>query len=307
MTVGNNSSNSSTRSIKDSLRGSIVALVTPMLADGSIDYEALAGLLDWHAASGTAGVVAVGTTGESATLHVEEHLEVIGFCVERLAGRIPLIAGTGANSTQEAIELTGGAARLGADACLLVTPYYNRPTQRGLFEHFRAIAEAVDVAQILYNVPSRTAVDMSNETTLRLAALDRIVGIKDATGDVDRGRRLIQAAPADFAVYSGDDGTAAELILAGASGNISVTANVVPQRVAAVCASALAGDAERTHALNSELAALNEALFVEANPMPVKYALAKLGKIREGIRLPMTWTEGEAAAVVDAALAALDS
>ncbi|MEO1079633.1 MAG: 4-hydroxy-tetrahydrodipicolinate synthase [Pseudomonadota bacterium] len=305
--MGDTSSNSGTRSIKESLRGSIVALVTPMLADGSIDYEALAELLDWHAEAGTAGIVAVGTTGESATLHVEEHLQVIGFCVERLAGRIPLIAGTGANSTQEAIELTGGAASLGADACLLVTPYYNRPTQRGLFEHFRAIAEAVDVAQILYNVPSRTAVDMSNETTLRLAALNRIVGIKDATGDVARGRALLSEAPGDFAVYSGDDGTAAELILAGASGNISVTANVVPERVAAVCRSALDGDVQRTHELNGELAALNDALFVEANPMPVKYALAKLGKIRAGIRLPMTWTEGEAAAVVDAALAALTS
>jgi 4-hydroxy-tetrahydrodipicolinate synthase len=285
------------------IRGSIVALVTPMHGDGSIDWPALDALLDWHVAAGTAAVVAVGTTGESATLGVEEHLQFITHCVRSLDGRIPLIAGTGANSTEEAIELSRGAAGAGADACLLVTPYYNRPTQRGLFEHFRAIAEAVDIAQLLYNVPSRTAVDMDNATTLRLAEIENIVGIKDATGDLQRGRELLAAVPQGFAVYSGDDATAVELILAGAQGNISVTANVLPERLAEVCAAALAGDADRARALNAGLAQINRALFVEANPMPVKYAMERLGRIRKGIRLPLTWPEGEAAAVIDAALA----
>jgi 4-hydroxy-tetrahydrodipicolinate synthase len=287
------------------IKGSLVALVTPMNGDGSVDYEALASLLEWHCAAGTAAIVAVGTTGESATLDVSEHLEVIRRCVTQLQGRIPVIAGTGANSTQEAIVLTAGAARLGADACLQVTPYYNRPTQRGLFEHFTAIADAVDIPLILYNVPSRTAVNLDNATTIRLAAHDRILGIKDETGDLALGRELIAGVPEGFAVYSGDDGTAAELILAGAQGNVSVTANVVPERVAQVCASALDGDAELTRRLNGELEALNRALFVEANPMPVKYALARMERIPAGIRLPLTWTEGEAAAVVDAALAEL--
>lgn len=284
------------------IRGSIVAIVTPMRGDGAIDYDSLSSLLDWHHASGTAAVVAVGTTGESATLDVEEHLAVIEHCVAHLAGRMPVIAGTGANSTLEAIELTARAAAAGVDACLLVTPYYNRPTQRGLFEHFRAVAEAVAIPQILYNVPSRTAVDMSTETTLRLAELDLITGIKDATGDLERGRALIEAAPADFAVYSGDDATATQLMLSGAAGNISVTANVMPERMAALCAAALAGDRARAVELDESLAALNRALFVEANPMPVKYALARLGRIQQGIRLPLTWPEGDAAATVDAAL-----
>jgi 4-hydroxy-tetrahydrodipicolinate synthase len=274
-----------------------------MHGDGSIDWEALRGLLDWHVESGTAAVVAVGTTGESATLDVKEHLAVVDFCVRQLHGRLPLIAGTGANSTREAIELTQGAASVGADACLLVTPYYNRPSQRGLYEHFRAIAAAVNVPQLLYNVPSRTAVDMSNETTLRLAAIDNIVGIKDATGDLERGRQLLAQIPEGFAVYSGDDATAARLILAGASGNISVTANVVPALVAELCAAALAGDATRVEALDKRLGPLNAALFVEANPMPVKYALQRLGRMQGGIRLPLTLPEGEAAATVAAALA----
>lgn len=287
------------------IKGSIVALVTPMHGDGSIDWTALEGLLDWHVAAGTAAVVAVGTTGESATLNVKEHLEFITHCVRHLAGRIPLIAGTGANATDEAIELSRGAAGAGAHACLLVTPYYNRPSQRGLYEHFRAIAEAVDVAQVLYNVPSRTAVDLDNATALRLAEIDNIVGIKDATGDLERGRALIADAPEGFAVYSGDDGTATELILAGAQGNISVTANVVPERVAAVCAAALEGDTGRARTLAADLAQLNEALFVEANPMPVKYALARLGRMQQGIRLPLTWPEGDVAATIDTALTSL--
>lgn len=285
------------------IRGSLVALVTPMLVDGRIDFAALRSLLDWHVAAGTAAVVAVGTTGESATLDVHEHLEVIGACREHLAGRIPLIAGTGANSTQEAIELTRRAADLDVDACLLVTPYYNRPTQRGLYEHFRTVAEAVRIPQILYNVPSRTAVDLDNATTLRLAEIDNIVGIKDATGDLVRGRELIAAAPPGFAVYTGDDGTAVEFLLAGGDGNISVTANVAPEQVATVCRLALAGDEGAARGANDRLAALNAALFVEANPMPVKYALAALGRIQSGIRLPLTLPEGEAAATIDAALA----
>ena len=284
------------------ITGSIVALVTPMRADGRIDWSALDGLLDWHCASGTAAVVAVGTSGESATLDVREHLEVVDRCVRRLAGRCALIAGTGANSTREAIELTRGAAGAGADACLLVTPYYNKPSQRGLYQHYCAIAEAVAIPQILYNVPGRTAVDLSNETALRLAQVANIVGIKDATGDVPRGAELIAAAPADFAVYSGDDATATELMLAGAVGNVSVTANVVPERMARVCALAMAGDALAARAENETLAELNRALFVEANPMPVKYALAQMGRIDQGIRLPLTWPEGDAAATIEAAL-----
>ncbi|MEM7692457.1 MAG: 4-hydroxy-tetrahydrodipicolinate synthase, partial [Pseudomonadota bacterium] len=239
------------------ITGSIVALVTPMHADGSIDWESLDGLLDWHLSCGTAAIGAVGTTGESATLDVSEHLSVIKHCVEKLAGRLPVIAGTGANSTREALELTEKAAELGADACLLVTPYYNRPNQRGLFEHYKAVAEAVSVPQILYNVPGRTAVDLGNDTTLRLAEIDNIVAIKDATGDLDRGRQLIGKAPSDFAVYSGDDDSAVELILAGAKGNVSVTANVVPKALADVCAVALSGETERARELNAALKPLN--------------------------------------------------
>lgn len=286
------------------IKGSIVALVTPMHSDGSIDYASLEGLLSWHVAAGTAAVVAVGTTGESATLDVDEHLAFITHCVKYLEGRFPVIAGTGANSTREAIELTRGAASVGVDACLLVTPYYNRPSQRGLYAHFRAIAEAVDVPQILYNVPSRTAVDMSNETTLKLASVPNIIGIKDATGDLQRGRELLARAPDDFAVYSGDDGTAARLILAGAAGNISVTANVAPERMSALCRAALAGDEVRVKQLDAELADLTAALFVEANPMPVKYALARMQHMPAGIRLPLTLPEGDSAAGIDAALRA---
>ncbi|MEM1403279.1 MAG: 4-hydroxy-tetrahydrodipicolinate synthase [Pseudomonadota bacterium] len=285
------------------ITGSIVALVTPMNPDGSLDWEALRELLDWHVSSGTAAIVAVGTTGESATLDVDEHLQVVRFCVEHLSGRIPVIAGTGANSTSEAIHLTQGAASAGANACLLVTPYYNRPSQRGLYAHYRAVAEAVDVPQILYNVPSRTAVDLTNETALALAEVDGIVGIKDATGDLDRARELIDRRPEGFAVYSGDDATACGLMLLGGDGNISVTANVAPATVAALCAAALSRQEERAKALDASLGGLNEALFVEANPMPVKYALAKMARIGAGIRLPLLLPEGDAAAIVDAALA----
>jgi 4-hydroxy-tetrahydrodipicolinate synthase len=274
-----------------------------MHGDGSLDWGALDGLLEWHLAAGTAAIVAVGTTGESATLDPEEHVAVVRHCVSRLQGRMPVIAGTGSNSTQEAIDLSREAAAAGADACLLVTPYYNRPSQRGLTRHYEAIAAAVSIPQILYNVPSRTAVDLQNATALALAEVEGIVGIKDATGDLGRGRELIEGAPEGFAVYSGDDGTAAALMLAGGRGNVSVTANLVPERMAALCRAALAGDRETTERLDGELAALNKALFVEANPMPIKYALARIGRMGPGIRLPLVALEGDSAAAVDAALA----
>jgi 4-hydroxy-tetrahydrodipicolinate synthase len=270
------------------ITGSIVALVTPMHADGNIDWGTLERLLDMHLEAGTAAIGAVGTTGESATLNVSEHCEVIRFCVRHSAGRIPIVAGTGSNSTREAIELSEAAAGAGADACLLVTPYYNRPTQRGLYEHFKAIAEAVAIPQILYNVPGRTAVDMSNDTVVRLAELDNIIGIKDATGDVARGRELIQRCGEVIAIYSGDDATAMELMLAGGRGNISVTANVAPALMAELCALALAGERARAAVINARLAPLNQALFLEPNPIPVKWALYRRGLIGEGIRLPLT-------------------
>lgn len=270
------------------ITGSIVALVTPMHADGSVDWDALKRLLDLHIESGTAAIGAVGTTGESATLSVPEHCEVIAFCVKHCAGRIPVVAGTGSNSTREAIELTEAAADAGADACLLVTPYYNRPTQRGLYEHFRAIAEAVAVPQILYNVPGRTAVDMTNETVQRLADLEQVVGIKDATGDVERGRDLVARCGDAIAIYSGDDPTAMELMLSGGHGNISVTANVAPRAMAELCRLALAGDRAGAETINTRLTPLNTALFLEANPIPVKWALSRQGLVGEGIRLPLT-------------------
>lgn len=270
------------------ITGSIVALVTPMHIDGSIDWEKLELILNMHIEAGTDAIVAVGTTGESATLSTPEHCEVIKYCVKAVRSRIPIIAGTGSNSTREAIELTAAAADAGAQACLLVTPYYNKPTQRGMYEHFKAIAEAVDVANILYNVPGRTSVDMDNDTTLELATIGNIIGIKDATGDLQRGRDLIARAPEGFAVYSGDDPTAMELILAGGHGNISVTANIAPAAVANLCRLAAAGDRPGAEAVNQSLGPLNEALFLEANPIPVKWAMQQRGLIEAGIRLPMT-------------------
>jgi 4-hydroxy-tetrahydrodipicolinate synthase len=261
------------------ITGSIVALVTPMHADGSLDWGSLERLLDMHIAAGTSAIGAVGTTGESATLSVPEHLEVIKYCVKYVAGRIPVIAGTGANSTREAIELTTSAARNGADACLLVTPYYNRPSQRGLYEHFKAVAAAVTIPQILYNVPGRTAVDMDNDTVVRLAELDNIVGIKDATGDLSRVPDFKARCPADFAIYSGDDPTAMELILAGGHGNVSVTANIAPRQLAELCSLALAGDRQQASLINERLSGLNRALFLEANPIPVKWAMQQRGLI----------------------------
>jgi 4-hydroxy-tetrahydrodipicolinate synthase len=270
------------------ITGSMVALVTPMTAQGAIDWPALADLVEWHIAEGTSAIVAVGTTGESATLDVAEHCEVIKRIVAQCRGRIPVIAGTGANSTREAIELTAAARDAGADACLLVTPYYNKPTQEGLYLHYKAIAEAVAIPQILYNVPGRTACDMQNATVERLVGVPNIVGIKDATGDVARGRDLIARCGSDFAVYSGDDATAVELMLAGGKGDISVTANVAPKAMSELCAAALRGDAATARAINERLMPLHEKLFVEANPIPVKWALHEQGRIDTGIRLPLT-------------------
>ncbi len=284
------------------ITGSIVALVTPMHPDGSVDWPSLERLLDRHREAGTDAIGAVGTTGESATLSVPEHCEVIRRCVDHLAGSMPVIAGTGANATREAIELTAAAADAGAAACLLVTPYYNKPTQRGLYEHYRSIAQAVSIPQILYNVPGRTAVDMSNETVARLAEMEQVVGIKDATGDLERGRELIELVGDGIAVYSGDDATAMELILAGARGNISVTANVAPAMVANVCRLALAGDRAAAVRENARLDSLNSALFLESNPIPVKWALHRLGLIEPGIRLPLTWLDEAHAGSLTAAM-----
>ncbi|AXF24887.1 4-hydroxy-tetrahydrodipicolinate synthase [Burkholderia pyrrocinia] len=270
------------------IRGSIVALVTPMHDDGSLDLPALRALVDWHVASGTAALVAVGTTGESPTVSVDEHLRVIAACVEHAAGRIPVIAGSGANSTAEAIELTVRAKALGARASLQVVPYYNKPTQEGLYRHFARIAEAVDLPVILYNVPGRTVADLGHDTVLRLAHVPGVVGIKDATGDLERGMRLLRAAPPGFSVYSGDDATAPLLMLMGGSGNISVTANVMPRAMAGLCDAALAGDAATVRAMQLALIELHRALFTEANPIPVKWLLARMGKLRGGIRLPLT-------------------
>ncbi len=270
------------------LTGSLVAIVTPMQADGALDLPRFRSLIDWHIAEGTDALVVVGTTGESPTVDVDEHCLLIETAVKHSAGRVPVIAGTGANSTKEAIELTRFAKDVGANYSLSVVPYYNKPSQEGLYLHFKAIAEAVDLPMILYNVPGRTVADMATETTLRLAHVPGIVGIKDATGNLDRGADLLRRKPADFAVYSGDDGTALAYILLGASGDISVTANVAPRAMHEMCAAALAGDAKKAIALNQRLIPLHQKLFVEANPIPVKWALARMGLIGEGIRLPLT-------------------
>ncbi len=271
------------------VRGSIVALVTPMDADGAIDDAALARLVDFHVAAGTAAIVAVGTTGESATLDEAEHCAVITRCVQLAAGRIPIIAGTGANATAEAIRLTRCAQQAGADAALLVTPYYNKPTQAGLIAHYRAVAEAVAIPQILYNVPSRTACDMLPETAAALAAVPNIVGLKDATGDLDRLRQLRALCGPDFALYSGDDATGCEFMLCGGDGVISVTSNVAPASMRQMCEAALAGDRNTAVALDGRLGALHHALFVESNPIPVKWAMVEMGLAQPGIRLPLTW------------------
>jgi 4-hydroxy-tetrahydrodipicolinate synthase len=269
------------------ITGSVVALVTPMHPDGAVDHDALVALVERQVAAGTAAIVSVGTTGESATLSVAEHTEVVRRTVEAAAGRVPVVAGTGANSTTEAIHLTEAARAAGADAALLVTPYYNKPPQEGLYRHFRAVAEAVDLPQILYNVPGRTACDLLPATVARLAEVPGIVGLKEALGDLDRVRELVALGLPDFALYSGDDATARASILAGFHGDISVTANLAPGAMAAMCAAALAGDGEEAARIDADLAGLHRALFVEPNPIPVKWALAELGLAPDGIRLPL--------------------
>ena len=269
------------------ITGSIVALVTPMRADGAVDHEALERLVERTIVAGTSAIVSVGTTGESSTLSVPEHTEVIRRTIDAAAGRVPIIAGTGANNTGEAIHLTRAAQQAGADAALLVTPYYNKPPQEGLYRHFRAVAEAVDLPQILYNVPGRTACDMLPSTVERLAEVPNIVGLKEALGDLDRVRDLVALGLTDFALYSGDDATARAGMLEGFHGDISVTANVVPEAMARMCAAAIAGDGETAAAVDADIAGLHRALFVEPNPIPVKWALAELGLIDGRIRLPL--------------------
>jgi 4-hydroxy-tetrahydrodipicolinate synthase len=269
------------------IKGSIVAIVTPMQEDGSLDKDGLKNLIDWHIAEGTDAIVIVGTTGESATVSVDEHCELIRLAVEHCAGRIPVIAGAGANSTAEAIRLTRFAKEAGADATLQVVPYYNRPTQEGMFRHFSAIAAAVDLPIILYNVPGRTVADMSNETIVRLSQVPNIVGVKDATGNIGRGIALLKDVPKSFAVYSGDDPTAMALMFCGGAGNISVTANVAPRAMHDLCEAAMAGDIARAVAINNTVLDLHAKLFVEPNPVPVKWALAEMGRMPAGLRLPL--------------------
>ena len=285
-------------------QGSIVALVTPMQADGAIDEDSLQRLVDFHVENNSDALVSVGTTGESATLDEDEHCHVMRRTVEMAAGRIPVIAGTGANSTREAIDLTRCAMEAGADACLLVTPYYNKPTQEGLYRHHRAIAEAVPIPQILYNVPGRTACDMLPDTVERLAPIENIVGIKEATGDLARARELLDRCGDRLAIYSGDDATAMELMLMGGRGNVSVTANVAPADMHALCVAALAGDRDTAATINSRIDVLHHVLFVESNPIPVKWALHEMGLIPDGIRLPLTQLDASHHEVVRQALVA---
>ena len=270
------------------IRGSIVALITPMQDDGSVDYPALRKLIDWHIAEGTDCIGVVGTTGESPTVSVEEHCEIIRVAVEQAAGRRPIMAGCGANSTKEAIELARFAKAVGADCQLQVVPYYNKPTQEGQFQHFKAIAEAVDLPVVLYNVPGRSVADMQHETVLRLAQVPGIVGIKEATGNIERAQWLIKEAPADFAIYSGDDPTAVALMLCGGHGNVSVTANIAPRLMHELCLAAMAGDVKRAMEIQFKLLLLHKTLFIESNPIPVKWAVARMGHCQQTLRLPLT-------------------
>ncbi|MBN4050619.1 4-hydroxy-tetrahydrodipicolinate synthase [Gammaproteobacteria bacterium AH-315-M22] len=283
-------------------QGSMVALVTPMADDGAVDYSSLQALVEWHVQAGTNAIVAVGTTGESATLDETEHCDVIRHVVQYVDGRIPVIAGTGANSTREAIDLSRCAQQVGADACLLVTPYYNKPTQEGLYQHHKLIAESVAIPQILYNVPGRTACDMLPETIARLAKIDNIVGVKEATGDLSRLDQIRLLTGNDFAIYSGDDETGTAFMLQGGNGVISVTNNVAPEAMAAMCKAALAGDIAEAEKIDQSLSALHKELFIESNPIPVKWALHRMGKIASGIRLPMTSLDKKFHAVVETAL-----
>jgi len=282
--------------------GSIVALVTPMQDDGSVDYAALRRLIDWHIAEGTDCIGVVGTTGESPTVTVEEHCEIIRVAVEHAKGRVPIMAGTGANSTAEAIELSRFALQVGADCSLSVVPYYNKPSQEGIYRHFAAIAEAVDLPMVLYNVPSRTVADLQVETTLRLAGLPGIIGIKEASGDIGRASWLIRSAPAGFSIYSGDDQSAVALMLLGGHGNVSVTANVAPRAMHELCYAALAGDAQRAAALHLKLMPLHDHLFVEASPAPAKWAMARLGLCGAALRLPITPLTAQGQQMVEQAM-----
>lgn len=284
------------------IKGSIVAIVTPMLADGSLDLPSFCALIDFHIEQGTDAIVVVGTTGESPTVDLAEHELLIATAVQHAAKRIPIIAGTGANSTKEAIELATFAKKAGADASLTVVPYYNKPTQEGLYQHFKAIAAAVDMPHILYNVPGRTVADMHNDTVLRLAQIPNIVGIKDATGNIERGSDLLARAPKDFAIYSGDDASTLALMLLGAHGTISVTANVAPKLMHEMCAAALANDVLIARAINFKLLALHRHLFVEANPIPVKWAVARMGMMQNTLRLPLTPLSNAAHAQVEQAM-----
>ncbi len=288
--------------IKARLKGSITALVTPMKADGSVDFEALDKLINWQIQEGTHALVAVGTTGESATLSMQEHCDVIDFFVRTVAGRVPVIAGTGANNTAEAIYLTAYAKKACADAALLVVPYYNKPTQEGIYQHYKAIATAVDMPQILYNVPGRTVVDMAEETVARLTAFDNIVAIKDATGNLARGESLIERVGDKMVVLSGDDATALELVRRGAKGNISVTANIAPHAMSQIFELALQQKFDEAMLIHEGIEHLHKDLFVESSPQPAKYALHKMGKIDKGIRLPLVWLSYEAQKIIDDAL-----
>ena len=280
------------------IQGSIVALVTPMYENGAIDKESLEKLVKYHIDQGTDALVAVGTTGESATLSENEHCEVIKTVVDYVSGRIPVIAGTGSNSTIEAINLTHKAQQAGADACLIVTPYYNKPTQEGLYLHYKAIAEAVDIPQILYNVPGRTACDMLPETIGRLSKLTNIIGVKEATGDLTRVKKIRDLAGEDFAIYTGDDATSVEFCLLGGNGSITVTGNVAPRLVHEMIMAAITGDKETALAIDEKLADLHKNLFIQSNPIPVKWAVAEMGLMRQGIRLPLTWLTEDCFATV---------
>ena len=286
------------------IRGSIVALATPMHEDGSVDYPALRRLIDWHIAEGTDCIGVVGTTGESPTVNVDEHCEIIRVSVEQAAARVPIMAGCGANSTAEAIELTRFAKKVGANCQLQVVPYYNKPTQEGQYLHFKAIAEAVDLPMVLYNVPGRSVADMAHDTVLRLAQVPGIVGIKEATGNIDRAQWLIREAPAGFSIYSGDDPTAVALMLCGGHGNVSVTANVAPRLMHELCVAAISGDRQRAMALQFQLLPLHKHLFVEANPIPVKWAMARMKLCGGTLRLPMTPLTAANEAAVEGALSA---
>jgi 4-hydroxy-tetrahydrodipicolinate synthase len=270
------------------ITGSLVAIVTPMHEDGRLDMARFRELIDWHVAEGTDGIVVVGTTGESPTVDFDEHKELIRVAVDHAKGRIPVVAGTGGNSTAEAVELTESAQKAGATACLSVVPYYNKPTQEGLYRHFRKVAESVGLPMILYNVPGRTVADLQNDTVLRLAQVPGIIGIKDATASIERGTDLVKRTPRGFAVYSGEDSTALALILLGGQGVISVTANVAPRLMHEMCAAALVGDVKKAREINLRLLPLHQRLFVEANPIPVKWSLLQMGRIDAGLRLPMT-------------------